>query len=173
MLASPRKKRERTQRCESTHTPSEMDRTYIRRTLELAASAPGRTSPNPMVGAVLVKDSTVVGEGFHLAAVRAHVPDAHEKTTIFCGWYSNRTRGYRKQHGFGATASAPPPVVEDRAPIEVRRSWAQLIRQVHGVDPLHCPRWCVRAHPMSVPTAPVAAFALTQPSASGSILCGS
>ncbi len=35
------------------------------RALELAESARGRTSPNPMVGAVVVKDGQVVGEGFH------------------------------------------------------------------------------------------------------------
>ncbi len=25
-----------------------------------------------------------------LAEVSAHIPDSHEKTTLFCGWYSNR-----------------------------------------------------------------------------------
>ena len=34
-----------------------------------------------------------------LAEVSAHIPDAHEKTTLFYGWYSNRTRGYRKGVG--------------------------------------------------------------------------
>jgi len=34
-----------------------------------------------------------------LAEVSAHNPDADEKTTLFYGWYSNRTRGYRKQRG--------------------------------------------------------------------------
>jgi hypothetical protein len=33
-----------------------------------------------------------------LAEVSAHIPDAHEKPTLFYGGYSNRTRGYRKQH---------------------------------------------------------------------------
>jgi hypothetical protein len=61
-------------------------------------------------------------------------------TTIFYGWYFNRTCGYRKRQGLGAEASALPPVVEDRAPLDVRCSWARLIRQVYEVDPLHCPR---------------------------------
>ena len=39
--------------------------TYMRRALELAARGAGLTSPNPMVGAVLVKDGRVVGEGSH------------------------------------------------------------------------------------------------------------
>jgi len=42
------------------------------RALELAARARGRTSPNPMVGAVLVKDGEIVGEGFHPRAGEPH-----------------------------------------------------------------------------------------------------
>ncbi len=42
------------------------------RALELARRAQGRTSPNPLVGAVLVKDGRVVGEGFHRRAGAAH-----------------------------------------------------------------------------------------------------
>lgn len=37
---------------------------YMRRALELAGEAVGRTSPNPAVGAVLVKDGVVAGEGY-------------------------------------------------------------------------------------------------------------
>jgi diaminohydroxyphosphoribosylaminopyrimidine deaminase/5-amino-6-(5-phosphoribosylamino)uracil reductase len=44
----------------------------MRRALELAGRARGRTSPNPMVGAVLVKDGVVVGEGFHAFAGSDH-----------------------------------------------------------------------------------------------------
>lgn len=42
-----------------------MDTTYMHRAIELAEKGRGRTSPNPLVGAVVVKDSRVVGEGFH------------------------------------------------------------------------------------------------------------
>ena len=35
------------------------------RALELARRAQGHTSPNPLVGAVLVKEGCVIGEGFH------------------------------------------------------------------------------------------------------------
>ncbi|HYE77136.1 MAG TPA: bifunctional diaminohydroxyphosphoribosylaminopyrimidine deaminase/5-amino-6-(5-phosphoribosylamino)uracil reductase RibD [bacterium] len=38
---------------------------YLRRALALAAHEVGRTSPNPMVGCVLVKNGEVVGEGAH------------------------------------------------------------------------------------------------------------
>jgi diaminohydroxyphosphoribosylaminopyrimidine deaminase/5-amino-6-(5-phosphoribosylamino)uracil reductase len=44
----------------------------MERALALAEGGRGRVSPNPMVGAVLVRDGRVVGEGFHRAAGRAH-----------------------------------------------------------------------------------------------------
>jgi diaminohydroxyphosphoribosylaminopyrimidine deaminase/5-amino-6-(5-phosphoribosylamino)uracil reductase len=40
--------------------------------LDLAKKGEGFTSPNPMVGAVIVKDGKVVGKGYHLAAGKAH-----------------------------------------------------------------------------------------------------
>ncbi len=43
----------------------EHDRLHLRRALELAAGGRGRVSPNPLVGAVLVRDGAVIGEGFH------------------------------------------------------------------------------------------------------------
>ncbi|WP_330369535.1 bifunctional diaminohydroxyphosphoribosylaminopyrimidine deaminase/5-amino-6-(5-phosphoribosylamino)uracil reductase RibD [Butyrivibrio fibrisolvens] len=44
---------------------SDLDPQYMRRAIELALSAKGRTNPNPMVGAVIVKDGRVIGEGYH------------------------------------------------------------------------------------------------------------
>jgi diaminohydroxyphosphoribosylaminopyrimidine deaminase/5-amino-6-(5-phosphoribosylamino)uracil reductase len=41
------------------------DHTYIQRTLELAEKGAGLTSPGAMVGAVIVKDGRIVGEGFY------------------------------------------------------------------------------------------------------------
>lgn len=41
------------------------DRDYMRRAIELAQRAVGRTNPNPMVGAVVVKDGRIIGEGYH------------------------------------------------------------------------------------------------------------
>ena len=42
-----------------------MNPDYMRQALDLAAQGRGATSPNPMVGAVLVRDGEVVGRGFH------------------------------------------------------------------------------------------------------------
>jgi diaminohydroxyphosphoribosylaminopyrimidine deaminase/5-amino-6-(5-phosphoribosylamino)uracil reductase len=53
-------------------TGSEADTTFMRRALALAERARGLTSPNPMVGAVLVRDGEVIGEGFHTRAGAPH-----------------------------------------------------------------------------------------------------
>ena len=42
------------------------------RALELAAPGHGRTAPNPPVGAVVVRDGRIVGEGRHVTAGEAH-----------------------------------------------------------------------------------------------------
>jgi diaminohydroxyphosphoribosylaminopyrimidine deaminase/5-amino-6-(5-phosphoribosylamino)uracil reductase len=43
----------------------EDDRAYMRRALDLARRGWGYTAPNPMVGAVVVRDGQIVGEGHH------------------------------------------------------------------------------------------------------------
>lgn len=43
----------------------ELDRKYMARALQLALRGAGHTRPNPMVGAVLVKDGRIIGEGWH------------------------------------------------------------------------------------------------------------
>ncbi len=48
------------------------DEKWMRRALRLAEKGRGRTSPNPMVGAILVKKDEVVGEGYHAKAGEAH-----------------------------------------------------------------------------------------------------
>ena len=48
------------------------DLIYMRRCLELAGRAEGHTSPNPMVGAVVVHNRVIIGEGFHLRAGTPH-----------------------------------------------------------------------------------------------------
>jgi diaminohydroxyphosphoribosylaminopyrimidine deaminase / 5-amino-6-(5-phosphoribosylamino)uracil reductase len=45
---------------------------YMRRAITLAKRGLGTTSPNPMVGAVVVKGGKIVGEGYHRKAGEAH-----------------------------------------------------------------------------------------------------
>lgn len=42
-----------------------MNTEYMKRAIELAKKGEGRVSPNPMVGAVIVKDGVIIGEGYH------------------------------------------------------------------------------------------------------------
>jgi diaminohydroxyphosphoribosylaminopyrimidine deaminase/5-amino-6-(5-phosphoribosylamino)uracil reductase len=61
-----------------------VDQGHLRRALELAERGRGRVSPNPLVGAVVVRDGLVLGEGFHaelggLHAERAALADCRER----------------------------------------------------------------------------------------------
>ena len=48
------------------------DEKYMRLAMQLAGNAIGRTSPNPLVGTVIVKDNRVVGCGWHRKAGTPH-----------------------------------------------------------------------------------------------------
>ncbi len=48
------------------------DSEAMQRALKLALSGWGRVAPNPMVGAVLLRDGAIVGEGYHAEFGRAH-----------------------------------------------------------------------------------------------------
>ena len=50
----------------------ERDAYYMRKALKIAAYARGRTSPNPLVGSVIVKDDRIVGQGWHRKAGTPH-----------------------------------------------------------------------------------------------------
>lgn len=50
----------------------EEDSYFISRTLGLARKAQGMTSPNPLVGAVLVKNGSIISEGYHEKAGMPH-----------------------------------------------------------------------------------------------------
>ena len=65
---------------------TEQDAPHLRRALELAEGGRGRVSPNPLVGAVVVRDGEVLGEGFHAElgephAERAALADAARAAT--------------------------------------------------------------------------------------------
>ena len=49
-----------------------LDQLYLERAYELAERAAGSTSPNPAVGAVVVLNGEIVGEGYHHRAGEAH-----------------------------------------------------------------------------------------------------
>lgn len=49
-----------------------IDEKYMRRALQLARLGRGGASPNPMVGAVIVADGRIIGEGYHRQAGKPH-----------------------------------------------------------------------------------------------------
>lgn len=49
-----------------------VDEMYMQRCLHLARCGAGSTSPNPMVGAVIVCDGRIIGEGYHIRAGEPH-----------------------------------------------------------------------------------------------------
>ncbi len=62
-------------------TATDTDRRWMRRALSLARRAEGRTSPNPLVGAVLVRRGKCLGEGWHR---RAGMPHAEIEALSHC-----------------------------------------------------------------------------------------
>ncbi len=60
------------------------DQAHLRRALQLAEGGRGRVSPNPLVGAVIVRDGEIIGGGFHaelggLHAERAALEDCRSR----------------------------------------------------------------------------------------------
>src|SRR5438067_4767367 len=57
---------------DSTAERTDTDAPHLARAIELAGRGMGRVSPNPLVGAVIVKDGRVLGEGHHDVYGGAH-----------------------------------------------------------------------------------------------------
>jgi len=66
------------------------DQAHMRRALELAEGGRGRVSPNPLVGAVLVRDGAILGEGFHAELGELH---AERAALADCAARGNDPRG--------------------------------------------------------------------------------
>lgn len=58
------------------------DKRYLERALHLAEKGRGCTSPNPIVGAVIVKNGEIVGEGYHVGPGRDHAEVAAIKDAL-------------------------------------------------------------------------------------------
>lgn len=120
------------------------DRRYMRMACRLAAKAAGRTSPNPMVGAVLVRGGKVVGAGFHRFAGGDHAEIAALKkaghkargATLYINLEPCRHQG-RTPPCTGALIQAgikevvagmkdPNPLVAGRGLQELRRAGVQV-----------------------------------------------
>ena len=50
----------------------QIEEKYMARCIALARKGAGNTSPNPMVGAVIVHQDKIIGEGYHRRCGEAH-----------------------------------------------------------------------------------------------------
>ena len=70
-----------------------IDQDYMKRAIELAKKGEGWTNPNPMVGAVIVKDGRIIGEGYHARCGELHaernaiasLTESAEGATLYIG----------------------------------------------------------------------------------------
>ena len=53
-------------------TQAEKDKEYMKFAIKLAKQGEGKVNPNPVVGAVVVKDDVIVGKGYHKVFGKAH-----------------------------------------------------------------------------------------------------
>lgn len=128
---------------------------FMDRALRLARKGEGRASPNPMVGAVIVKDGRIIGEGYHVCCGESHAeinairgaresiagatfyvtlePCTHQGRTPPCVQALIRERPARVVIG----AIDPNPVVAGRGVAALR---AQGIETVVGVREEECRR---------------------------------
>jgi diaminohydroxyphosphoribosylaminopyrimidine deaminase/5-amino-6-(5-phosphoribosylamino)uracil reductase len=85
---------------------SDQDEHYMRMALRLAARAKGRTSPNPMVGAVVVKNGKIIGRGYH---EKAGMPHAERVALSKAGKAANRATLYVTLEPCSHTNKRTPP----------------------------------------------------------------
>lgn len=63
-----------------------MDEKYMRRAIELARKGEGHVNPNPLVGAVIVRDGEILAEGYH-----ARYGDLHAERSAFANLKTDAT----------------------------------------------------------------------------------
>ncbi len=122
--------------------PPRDDELYMRRALDLALEGWGQTAPNPMVGAVVVRDGRVVGEGFHarfgephaeVVALRA-AGDRAQGATLYVSLEPCRHHGKTPPCTEAILASGVHRVVAAIAdPTETAGGGAKLLREA-GLD---------------------------------------
>lgn len=85
------------------------DEQFMRRALRLARKGEGRVSPNPLVGAVIVRDSRIIGEGYHRCCGENHaeINSILNATEVIAGATFYITLEPCSHHGRTPPASTP------------------------------------------------------------------
>jgi len=108
------------------------DEKWMERALALGRRGEGRTSPNPPVGAVAVKDDHVLGEGYHHRAGMPHaeVEALNRPETDFSGATLYVTLEPCCTHG------RTPPCTD----LIIKKGIARVVVAVRDPNPAHCGR---------------------------------
>jgi diaminohydroxyphosphoribosylaminopyrimidine deaminase/5-amino-6-(5-phosphoribosylamino)uracil reductase len=104
------------------------DEVYMRRALELAEKGRGRTSPNPMVGAVVVKSGRILAEGYHR---RAGAPHAEAVALKKAGSRAEGSTLYLNLEPCSHLDKRTPPC----APLIIERRIRRLVIAVRDPNP--------------------------------------
>jgi hypothetical protein len=116
---------------------------------------------NPATGSVLYRSERhwrtrrnfeVFSAPEFIAALLVHLPPKGIPQVRYYGWYSNKSRGQRERQerdAAGPSRAATPPA-PPRPARRRRTAWRELIRQVWGADPLHCPLCSGLLRPIAV-----------------------
>ncbi|MGH7603043.1 MAG: bifunctional diaminohydroxyphosphoribosylaminopyrimidine deaminase/5-amino-6-(5-phosphoribosylamino)uracil reductase RibD [Gemmatimonadaceae bacterium] len=96
---------------DSDHT---RDAEYMRRALALAQQGWGQTAPNPMVGAVVVNDGAIVGEGFHARFGETHAESVALKAAAERARGSTMYVTLEPCNHFGKTPPCTEAILESR-----------------------------------------------------------
>ena len=108
------------------------DEIFMREALRIARNAIGRTSPNPLVGAVIVKDGKIIAEGWHKQAGTAH---AEINALKMAGESAKNATLYvtlEPCSHFGRTPPCAKAIIEagiKRVVAALSRQWAILIQK--------------------------------------------
>ena len=83
---------------------------YMRRAIELAKKGSGHVNPNPLVGAVIVKDGEIIGEGYHecygqLHAERNAIANAKKRGNNIAVSYTHLTLPTNREGEYSGVAA--------------------------------------------------------------------
>lgn len=85
---------------------------FMKRALKIAEKGWGKTNPNPLVGAVIVKDNEIIAEGFHEALGCAHAEVAALKSACADVWGSTLYVNLEPCSHYGRTPPCAKAIID-------------------------------------------------------------